>query len=82
MSGATVTVSVQLPSDSYLAIEQLARVLDVSVSHAAALTIFAGQQAQQSHQQINETLEIQLPSVSDVAAALTKSFKQQIYEPR
>jgi hypothetical protein len=48
----TITISVDLPSDAYLMIEQLARVLNVSVGHAAALTIFAGQQAQQSQQRI------------------------------
>jgi hypothetical protein len=49
----TVTIAVDLPSDAYLLLEQLARVLNVSVGHAAALTIFAGQQAQQSQQRIN-----------------------------
>lgn len=49
----TITIAVDLPSDAYLLIEQLARVLNVSVGHAAALTIFAGQQAQQSQQRIN-----------------------------
>jgi hypothetical protein len=51
-AATTVTLTVNLPSDAYLRVEQLARVLDVSVGHAAALTIFAGQQAQQSQQQI------------------------------
>ena len=48
MSAArTITISVDLPSEAYLMLEQLARVLNISVGHAAALTIFAGQQAQQ-----------------------------------
>ena len=53
MVSNTITISIDLPSDSYLMIEQLARVLNISVGHAAALTILAGQQAQQSQQRIN-----------------------------
>ena len=52
MSSAAVTVSltVDLPSEAYLLIEQLAKALQISVGHAAALTILAGQQAQRSMQ--------------------------------
>lgn len=47
-SDCTVSLTIDLPSDSYMRIEQLAQVLGVTVSHAAAMTIFAGQLAQQS----------------------------------
>lgn len=42
----TVSLTVELPSDWYARIEALARSLNVPVSHAAALTIRAGQAAQ------------------------------------
>jgi hypothetical protein len=45
-SSHTVSLTVELPSDWYARIEALARSLNVPVSHAAALTIRAGQAAQ------------------------------------
>lgn len=45
-SACTVSLTIELPSDRYARIEALAIVLGVSVSHAASLTIFAGQAAQ------------------------------------
>ena len=45
-SACTVSFTIELPSDRYARIEALAIVLGVSVSHAASLTIFAGQAAQ------------------------------------
>lgn len=45
-SVCTVSLTIALPSDCYARIEALAKGLGVSVGHAAALTIFAGQAAQ------------------------------------
>lgn len=45
-SDHTVSLTVELPSDWYARIEALARSLNIPVSHAAALTIRAGQAAQ------------------------------------
>lgn len=45
-SDNTVSLTVELPSDWYARIEALARSLNIPVSHAAALTIRAGQAAQ------------------------------------
>jgi hypothetical protein len=45
-SSHTVSLTVELPSDWYARIEALARSLNVPVSQAAALTIRAGQAAQ------------------------------------
>ena len=42
-----VSFMVTLPCDRYARIESLARVLGVTVSHAASLTIYAGQAAQE-----------------------------------
>ena len=43
---AVVDMKVTLPIDCYKRIGALASILGVTVSHAAALTIFAGQKAQ------------------------------------
>lgn len=45
-SACTVSLTISLPSDCYARIEALAKGLGVPVGHAAALTIFAGQAAQ------------------------------------
>jgi hypothetical protein len=45
-SDHTVSLTIELPSDWYARIEALARSLNIPVSHAAALTIRAGQAAQ------------------------------------
>jgi hypothetical protein len=50
-SSHTVSLTVELPSDWYARIEALARSLNVPVSHAAALTIRAGQAAQDAAEQ-------------------------------
>jgi hypothetical protein len=52
-----VSLTITLPSDCYLRIEQLAKVLGVSVNHAAALTIYAGQAAQDTLDAWKERLD-------------------------
>lgn len=44
-SACTVSLTISLPSDCYARLEALANGLGVTVGHAAALTIFAGQAA-------------------------------------
>ena len=47
-SACTISLTIELPSDCYARIEALACSMGISVSHAAALTIYAGQAAQDS----------------------------------
>lgn len=55
-SACTVSLTIELPSDCVARIHALACALGVSISHAAALTIFAGQAAQDSLDEWKERL--------------------------
>lgn len=50
----TVTLSVELPMDLFETLTAFANLLNVTVEHAAALTIMVGQVAQREMDEMNE----------------------------